>query len=274
MLNFKTVSRFVAQGAGGHYDDPAVASQPHELTLRRQGLIGFVVLVAYVVFAGLLIAQQREALLRIVQDLEAVYARDDALTRASSSLAYAVLAVNEAYAQALVTPRADTIAVDVEAVQAGLQGLSADYPQLSRFLVQLGANVAALRAQPARATLLELRDNLHALVGALDGLTRGVRDRRKSLSDGYRVGYDSMAVIALSLGLAGVILFGGLTALFFTRLAWDLNTLEARAREVVRGYRGEPLRVTRRDEVGGLMQAVNQMQSDLRSREQQLEVVR
>ena len=127
---------------------------------------------------------------------------------------------------------------------------------------------------PTRPSLLDLRDSLHALVGELDVITRDVRERRKSLSDSYRTVYDSTTVVAITMGLAGMILFGGLTVLFFSRLAWDLNSLEARARQVVKGYRGEPLRVTRKDEVGGLMKAVNQMQSDLRSRERQLEIGR
>ena len=274
MLNLKLVLRFVAPAAEGSQYDAAPAGETSKLTLRMTGIIGFVALVAYVAVAGMLIAQQREALLSNVQELELVHARDDALIKVSALLARVVLQVNEAYYETQTTPRFDNITVDVEAVQAGLHALAPEYPVLSRSMERLSLNVGVLRAIPVRASLLDLRDGLYALVGELDILTRDLRERRKTLSNGYRIAYDAITVIAITMGLAGVILFGGLTALFFSRLAWDINMLEARARLVVKGYRGEPLRVTRKDEVGGLMRAVNQMQSDLRSRERQLEVGR
>ncbi len=239
-----------------------------------QGIIGFAALVAYVAVAGVLIAKQREELQRNTQELERVHLRDDTLTKAGSALAHAVLAVNEAYSETWAAPRADNLAVGIEAARASLQPLLPEYPALARVTEGIDRDVAGLRALPVRASLPGLRDGLHALVGELDTVTRGVRDHRRKLSDNYRIINDSITVIAVTMGLAGVVLFGGITALFFSRLVWDLNTLERRAREIVQGYRGAPLPVTRSDEVGGLMRAVNQMQSNLRSREQQLEVAR
>jgi signal transduction histidine kinase len=61
---------------------------------------------------------------------------------------------------------------------------------------------------------------------------------------------------------------------FFNRLARDIRALEARAADVVSGYNGAPLDITRRDEVGGLMQAVNRMQREIRHREQQMDMSR
>lgn len=271
---FKTTFRLLAQGDGGVQYQPAAIGTSRKTTLRAKGIIGLVVLVAYVAAAGLLMAKQRERSLLIIQELESVHLRDDALTKVSTSLAHAVLVVNEAHFDVQATPRLDNLVVSVEAVQAGLQPLQPDYPSLARFAGFLERNIASQSAPPARAALLDLRDNLHALVVELDTITRAVRQQGKTLSDNYRLAYDAMTVIAISMGLAGFVLFGGLSALFFSRLAWDLTTLEQRARQVVRGYRGEPLRVTRNDEVGGLMNAVNQMQFDLRSRERQLEMVR
>ena len=270
----KTTVRFHAQEAGGVQYAPAADGPSGNVTLRVKGIIGFVALVAYVVAAGWVIAQQRGALLRVLQDLEHVHAREDALTKTSLLLAQAILAVNEANFETQVPPRFDSIAVNSDAVLAGLQSLARDFPTLSRFAARIDDHNAALRAQPERAGLLALRDGLHALVGELDAQTTAVREQRKKLSAGYRLDYDSMTVIAFTLVLVGFVLFGGITAMFFSRLAWDLKTLERRAREVVRGYRGEPLPVTRNDEVGGLMGAVNQMQSDLRNRERQLEMGR
>lgn len=274
MLNTRMISRFFVQDTNSNQYDATPLTGTGKLTLRMKGIIGFVALVAYIAVAGLLMAQQREALLHNVQELELIHARGDALTKVSSSLAHVVTEVNAAYYEVQVAPRFDNIAIEVEAVQAGLHALTADSPALSRVVERINLNITALRAMPMRSDLLGLRDNLHVLVSELDTITREVRERRKTLSDAYRITYDSITVIALTMGLAGIILFGSVTALFFSRLARDLNTLEKRARQVVKGYRGEPLRVTRHDEVGGLMKAVNQMQSDLRGHEQQLEIVR
>lgn len=274
MLNPRMISRFFAQGTNRSQSDPTPLTGIGKLTLRMKGIIGFVALVAYIAVAGVLIAQQREALLHNVQELEQIHARQDALTKVSSSLAHAVTEVNAAYYEVQVAPRFDNIAIDVEAVQAGLHALTTDSPALTKIVERINQNITALRAMPVRSGLLGLRDNMHVLVGELDTITRGVSERRKILSDAYRIAYNSITVIALTMGMAGIILFGSVTALFFSRLARDLNTLEKRARQVVKGYRGEPLPVTRHDEVGGLMKAVNQMQSDLRNHEQQLEIVR
>jgi len=64
------------------------------------------------------------------------------------------------------------------------------------------------------------------------------------------------------------------TVIFFSRLTWDIRKLEAHALGIVSGNRGKPLRVTRSDELGSLMSAVNQMQHDLRQRERQIERAR
>jgi two-component system NtrC family sensor kinase len=72
----------------------------------------------------------------------------------------------------------------------------------------------------------------------------------------------------------GALVFGGVTMRFVGRLARDIGALDARAKEIVSGYRGPLLRVTRRDEFGRLMDAVNGMQTELRQREQKLEISR
>jgi signal transduction histidine kinase len=83
-----------------------------------------------------------------------------------------------------------------------------------------------------------------------------------------------MSVIAVITGLLGAVFFGAVMTLFLTRLAWDIRKLAARALDIVSGYRGPAVEVTRQDEVGDLMEAVNRMQSVLRHWEQQVEISR
>ena len=85
---------------------------------------------------------------------------------------------------------------------------------------------------------------------------------------------ERIVLIAITMGLLGAVAFGATVMLFSNRLARDIRTLEARAIDVVGGYNGAPLDITRHDEVGGLMQAVNRMQREIRHRDQQLEISR
>ena len=69
-------------------------------------------------------------------------------------------------------------------------------------------------------------------------------------------------------------LLGTIIGLFFRRLSSDLHTLQVRALDIVNGYRGEPIPVTRHDEVGQLIAAVNGMVDALDTREKELMVER
>lgn len=244
------------------------------LSLRSKGVLAFVALVAYLILVGFLMAQQREKLRGIVDELEQVHAAEESLARINTSIAHVILSVNEAYYTPNWRKSVDGIALDMEAIQSGLRGLRPRFPELRGGIVLLDHNIKVLRSAPGRAGLIDLRDSLHSLVTVLDHTTRTVRDRRGALSGQYRLVYDSITLIALIMGLVGLVVFGGFVTLFFTRVAWDIRKLQARAMEVVTGYRGAPLEVTRRDEVGRLMDAVNRMQLELRKREKQLEISR
>jgi signal transduction histidine kinase len=71
-----------------------------------------------------------------------------------------------------------------------------------------------------------------------------------------------------------VLILGGVATLFFRDLSRDIGAVRQRAGEIVRGYRGAPLEVKRGDELGELMVAVNDMEAELKSRENQLELSR
>src|SRR6266581_753964 len=100
------------------------------------------------------------------------------------------------------------------------------------------------------------------------------RGQKMLLLDDYRVSYDRVTLRSLAFAVIGIIVFGALTALFFSRLTWDIRKLETRALDIVNGYRGAPIEVTRGDEIGSLMRAVNQMQQDLREHERHIERTR
>ena len=246
-----------------------------KLTLRTKGILAFAALASYVVAVGIILSQERSKLLRYALEMERVYAEESALAKTSYALSHSMLKLQEKLFASNLTPAfEEQTALDVELIQAGLQGMLEFYPQLDEDITRLNLDLARLRREPSRASMIWLRDHGRELNEHLDQVTRQVRARRFLLWDRYREVYDTMSVIAVIMGLLGAVFFGAVMTLFLTRLAWDIRKLAARALDVVSGYRGPPMEVTRHDEVGDLMEAVNRMQSELRHWEQQLEISR
>jgi len=73
--------------------------------------------------------------------------------------------------------------------------------------------------------------------------------------------------VAVVVALLGLATFGAFLTLFVGRLAQDLGRLQARAIEIVGGYRGAPLPVAREDELGVLMRSLNHMAAALGAQE-------
>ena len=95
-----------------------------------------------------------------------------------------------------------------------------------------------------------------------------------ALTHEYRRKEDLLVFESLVLGSLGLALIGAITTLFFNRLKSDLLRLQQRAAEIVMGFRGEPLPVTRQDEVGKLTEGINFMSQALAEREQAIEIQR
>ena len=113
----------------------------------------------------------------------------------------------------------------------------------------------------------------HALQ-VLNGFSQNLRNEKQKLLSNYQLVHDKLTVETILFSFLGIMMFGAVMTIFFTRLTWDIRRAGARAMAIVKGYRGTPLDITRGDEVGGLMQAINQMQSELRERVRELEMSR
>ncbi len=129
---------------------------------------------------------------------------------------------------------------------------------------------SSLAAGNARA----FSQHLKMLVQEVEVGGTELRQDIQILEQTYRQKSDSLTGVALGMGVLGVILFGSTVGIFFSRLAGDLNLLKAKAQEIVKGRRGRPLDIQRRDEVGQLMEAVNQMQLELARQEEELALER
>jgi signal transduction histidine kinase len=98
--------------------------------------------------------------------------------------------------------------------------------------------------------------------------------RSAELTQQYHDTQQQISVFAISANAVGAVASVAVILVFFTRLAKDIKRLQDRAVAIVGGYAGEPLPNARHDEVGGLIDAVNRMQVDLRRTEQQMEIAR
>ena len=244
------------------------------LSLRAKAVIAFGAVALYFAATALIVNEQRARLTDIVEELETLNDVESSVARVNLFASHAILKINENYFVAEPRQIVDAIDLDVQSMSAGLGGLTEWFPRAEPMMARLDAALASARGSPARSGVIEVRSAMHDIASGLGQLTREVRARHDSLWASYRATYDAVTLIAASLSVTGLALFGGLVMIFFRRLAGDLRLLAGRAVDVVRGYRGEPLAVTRGDEVGALMEAVNDMQGILRSREQQIELAR
>ena len=244
------------------------------LNLRAKAVIAFTAVVLYFIASGVVLSLQRSKTITFVEQLETLSQVEATLARVNMTTSQTVLKINQGDPVVPPAQTVEAIALDVQALSAGLGALGAYYPRAGAMRERLATGLDHARRSGDRESLGEMRDMLRDLAFELDRLTREVRVRHERMWSGYRATYDSVTLIAATLFMLGIAVFGGIVMVFFRRLAWDVRALSERAVEVMRGYRGEPLRVTRRDEVGALMDAVNRMQHILRAREREVEVSR
>ncbi len=247
-----------------------------KLNLRVKGILAFIAMVAYVGITGYILSREHAKLLSYTMEMDRVYATESALGKTNYAVSHSMLKLEERFfVSAKLAPGfEEQVALDVELIQAGLTGLLEFYPWFKEHIDSFDREMAELRAEPSREHMTLLREHGKQLNSHLDQVTRELRDRRRLLWDRYRQEYDAISLVAVIMSLLGVAVFGALVALFLTQLASDIKRLATRALDIVLGYRGPPVEINRHDEVGDLMRAVNRMQSELRMREQQLDISR
>ena len=262
-------------GAAQNRSLPTVARRGlHRLTLRAKGALTLVGLAIYVVVVGAVVSGSRDRQLAMVEELERTHRSEELLIQVNMAVARAILTVNDNYIAPDPVDAVQPIAIEVEAVQSNLQGLKGDFPALEANIADLRFDLDHLRQTPARGDIALIRNQLHELVVVLDRITNGERERKQKLLAAYRVAQDAVTLETVVFSLIGLLVLGTATALFFSQLTWDIRNVAARAMAIVQGYRGQPLPVTRGDEVGELMDALNNMQLELRKHEAQIELAR
>lgn len=248
--------------------------QPRSLSLRAKGIIAFILMVAYSLLIGVSTETQRQSLLTVVDELEKAHRTEAQLLEINTSMARTLFSVNMSFSDDDLASSAIRSMIEVEASLSLLEAIQDRHPSVLMLAGKLHALVRDLAQSPTLTTLGVARATLNELIIELDGVTKNAHAHRLKLLDQYRENYDRITLSSLAMLVIGLILLGAVTAIFFSRLTWDIRKLEAHAHGIVNGNRDAPLPVTRNDELGTLMHAVNRMQQDLRERERHIERAR
>lgn len=249
---------------------PGSADSPPGLSLRATGLLVLAALFVHVSIVLAIVALEWHRSLTVNARIENLHAQETKVERFQSSLSHAISNLREAMKSGI--PK--DLGTDLALLLSDTRRLEGSYPSLAPHGERLAGDIARLDRDMASETVRALRRNLETMGAEITIISDGMRESRKALSAAHFDQQGLMAIVGAGMSLGGVALFGVMTVLFFNRLARDLKKLEVRAMDIVTGYDGLPLEVTRRDEVGGLMRAINRTQLALRHREKQLELSR
>lgn len=210
-----------------------------------------------------------------MSELEAIHGREEQQLALNYVVSHAILTVNENYLAEDLSAAGRLLTQEIEGMVSQLSRMESSYGgDLGGYIERLKRSNTELQRAPSRGEIARLREDLHQLVLKLDSLTHFIRGRKAEILDGYRTVFGRLTLELFALVLVAVIIVGGIGGVFFRRLARDVDLIRLRAGEIVRGYRGAPLPVTRNDELGALMSAINVMEAQLKSRDSQLELSR
>lgn len=254
--------------------DVVPGKDDYAFSVRTKGLIVFGALITYGVIIALFVFHQKNLLLHDFEEIEQSLEVDGMLKQADTAAFHAVMGV---FAN-VDTPDG---AAGMQRIQMHYQMLRTKHAELRERLPQFdlsldGVDVALEEAtkDPSRATMSHLLVELVKTKNEFTNLAEQSQIARKRMSEHFRLQTDSVVMTTLFLGMMGLALLGAIKLLFFRQLTNDLRTLQARALDIVNGYRGEPIPIRRHDEVGQLMAAVNSMATALDKREKELIVER
>ena len=245
-----------------------------EVSLRVKGSLAFAAVVIYAILFTSYTFDKKAELVGEFERLQNLYKVEDDLRQVDAAALHIVMAVflnsNTGDKKAV----AQRFRENFELLKKKNIELTARHPAAGLNLAGIERAMAQAAEHPTAEGLAMMNSEL--LKVKID-ITRHIDDSRKEqkeTADRFQMQWDSAALASLLFGLIGLLLLGTIIGLFFTRLTNDLHTLKARALGIINGERNALNPVTRNDEVGELMQAVNQMASDLDERENELVIAR
>ena len=265
-------------GVSGQDAGPAIdkAHVPKRFawSVRTKGMVVFAGLIVYSILIALFVFHQKNLLLREFEGIQKSLEVDSALKQVDVAAFDAVMTV---FANIDAQDRAagmSRIHAHHQLLMNKHAALAALLPESKPSLRGLDEAMGEAARNPSNANMNRLIRELVRSKNELTRLSEEFQEKRRRTPERYRNQSDSVALTTLMLGVLGLGFLGVIAGLFFRRLTDDLRLLQARALDIVKGYRGEPIPIRRQDEVGQLMEAVNHMASALDIREKELMVER
>ena len=260
--------------------DKAIAPQPaegqslSEVPLRVKGFLAFAAVVIYAVLLTTFTFNKKAELVDEFEHLQDLYKVEDGLRQVDATAFHIVMAV-------FMNPKTDDKKEAIRRFQENFELLKRKNAELVAHYPVAGVNLAGLEQAVVRAAEHPSAEGLSQMNAELlkvkieitQHIDESTREQ-KATAESFHMLWDSAALASLLFGLIGLLLLGAIIGLFFTRLTTDLHTLKARALGIIKGERNTFTPVTRNDEVGELMQAVNQMATALDERERELVITR
>jgi two-component system, NtrC family, sensor kinase len=253
-------------------------ARPLNLSLRTKGLLTLAAVIFYLAFIAWFLAYQRQGLVEIVREIEINQANQNALAAIAAAVTHSLfetdlLLDSSDYGRKHPLTYAD-IAQHFDDSAAALHEAAGIDPALMQEAANFQQGAQVMRGAPTQIELGQMRQGQKRAVEKLEELSAGLQKRSQEFAQQYRERQQFISVFAISANVVGAVISMAVILIFFTRLAKDIKRLQDRAAAIVAGYAGDPLPNTRRDEIGGLIDAVNRMQVDLRRWERQQEINR
>jgi len=265
--------------ATGHID--LINAQPSividqvvsEVPLRVKGFLAFTAVVIYAVLLTTFTFNKKAELVDEFERLQNLYKAEEQLRQVDATAFHIVMAV-------FLNANSDNEEDVVQRFKSNLEHLKRKNAELTLKYPSSGVNLSRIEHAVAQATEHPSAKDVAAMNSELlkvkIEITQHIDESRReqeATAERFHILWDSAALASLLFGLIGLLLLGAIIGLFFSRLTNDLHILKARALGIIRGER-DSMPVTRNDEVGALMQAVNQMASALDEREKELVIAR
>lgn len=275
-MNASMAENLVLQGINeGPPPAPAVGQRTvSEVPLRVKGFLAFAAVVIYAVLLTTFTFNKKAELVEEFERLQNLYKIEEQLRQVDATAFHIVMAVfmnSDRDDQSAAVQRFQS---NFELLKRKTAEMTLRYPYASVNLAGVEQALAEAAAHPSAAVLAAMNSELLKVKIEVTQHIDESRREQIATAERFRMQWDSAALASLLFGLIGLLLLGAIIGLFFTRLTNDLHTLKARALDIIRGERNVMTPVTRNDEVGELMQSVNQMAIALDEREKELVIAR
>ena len=262
---------FNASKSPSEAPNPATLVEPRfALSIKTKGLIVFAALIAYSVLIASFAFHQKNLLLGNFEEIQHALEAEAMLKQADVSTFHAVMTLFSHAETAEQAAGIQRIQIHRLSLMNRYAAISARLPGAALPVDRLNEAWEEAYKVPSESNQKRLTVELLRTKNDLAVLTEKAQEFRKSLSEHYRKRTNSVAATTFLFGMLGLGLLGAIIGVFFRRLTDDLSTLQGRALEIVKGFRGEPIAITRDDEVGQLMMAVNNMAETLDQREKEV----